>query len=77
MTWRISKGRLDRLVVFKAAKAFKAFGLGAQRARDIYDEVAAGMRRLGEVLDHREVTAKDRGTVMPLLAACLDPPAWG
>lgn len=53
-----------------AAMASKAFGLDARRAGDIYDEVVAGMRRINEALDVREVTAKDRGTVLPLLAAC-------
>lgn len=59
-----------------AAKAFRAFGLDARRARDIYDEVVAGVRRVNEALNVRGVTVKDRGTVMPLLAACLDPPSW-
>lgn len=59
-----------------AVEAYKAFGLSAGAARTIYDEVVAGVRRVREALDAREVTAKDRETVAPLLWACYDPPTW-
>lgn len=59
-----------------AASAHAAFGLSRGDARAIFDEVVAGMRRVGEVLDARGVSARDRETIRPLLRACLSPPAW-
>jgi serine/threonine-protein kinase HipA len=59
-----------------AAAAYTAFGLRAAEARAVFDEVVDGMQRVREMLEFREVSAKDRQTVEPLLKACLSPPAW-
>jgi serine/threonine-protein kinase HipA len=59
------------------ARAFAAhaqFRLDRSAATQIYEEVVDGLKRLPEVLDRREVTARDRATALAMMPFAANPP---
>lgn len=59
-----------------AAASYRAFGLSAEDARGVFDQVVEGVAGVRQVLAACEVSPRDREIVEPILKACADPPAW-
>jgi len=62
----------DPLTAFGAHAHFR---LDRQAASAIYDEVVAGLADFLRALDQREVTARDRETVLAMMPFAVNPPA--
>ncbi|MGE5516706.1 MAG: type II toxin-antitoxin system HipA family toxin [Bacteroidota bacterium] len=60
-----------------ALAAHGQFGLDAASATAIYDGVVAGLAGLGEILDRREVSPRDRETLRTLAPLAFAPPLPG
>ncbi|MCC6913495.1 MAG: type II toxin-antitoxin system HipA family toxin [Rhodospirillaceae bacterium] len=74
-TTRASRGTHPIPDPARVFESFPAFKLERGKALEIYDEIVAGVRRLPEFLDRRNIASKDRRTLMGLMAHALNPPA--